>query len=162
MVLELIDLAQNTDTLTEFLCVVEDSWGEEGLEIALHLMRSGVLVYRLHRVLQIDDLLRLRLIAKDKDIKKLVVEGKVTVIDFFAEWCGPCKDLGEALEKLNSDTVVIKRIDIDKEEEIAERFDVSSVPFIVVFNKAGKPFTAVTGYGGEDSLKDIIDAASVS
>ena len=68
-----------------------------------------------------------------------VLESKKTVLlDFWANWCGPCKMLAPVLEELDQEEdILIGKIDVDAEEELAARFQISSIPALFVI-KNGK------------------------
>ena len=70
--------------------------------------------------------------------KELVNGDKPLLVDFFAEWCGPCKMqdpiLKEAKDKLGDDVRIIK-IDVDKNPEVARQFNVQGVPTLILFKK---------------------------
>jgi len=57
------------------------------------------------------------------------------LVDFYADWCGPCKMLGPELEKVESDLSVVK-VNVDEHEEIARSYGVMSIPTIVLFNNS--------------------------
>ena len=82
----------------------------------------------------------------------LVSEG-VVVVDFFANWCGPCRMLGPVLEEL-SDVKVVK-IDVDQEEDLARRFGVMSIPALYLF-KDGKQVDNKVGFMPLEDLKEWI------
>lgn len=89
-----------------------------------------------------------------ENLNELVMEG-THLVDFYAEWCGPCKMLHPVLEKVGSKIDVIK-VDIDKFENLAMQYRVMSVPTLVFF-KDGKPVEGVVGFRSEDELLDIIN-----
>jgi thioredoxin 1 len=55
------------------------------------------------------------------------------VVDFWAPWCGPCRTVEPALEQLNGDKLTIVKLDIDENPETASRYDVLSIPTVILF-----------------------------
>ncbi len=68
-----------------------------------------------------------------------VIKSEVPVVaDFWAEWCGPCRMIAPVLKQLAQeykDKIKIAKIDVDKEGELAEKYNIVSIPTILVFNK---------------------------
>lgn len=80
-------------------------------------------------------------------------------VDFYAEWCSPCKSFERILlevEKKVSDVAKIYRVDIDKEPELAERFAVMSVPTLILFRDKSPHRTLI----GVRSIDEVIDMLS--
>lgn len=70
-----------------------------------------------------------------------IMSSKPMVIDFFATWCGPCKELAPILEKVEQNhqgDVIFKRIDIDKEAELAMEFRIEAVPTLMFVTPTGE------------------------
>ena len=75
------------------------------------------------------------------DMQEIVVLGKVTVVDFYADWCGPCRRISPMLENLaNADEeVYLRKIDIVKwGTDVTQQFGIRSIPNIRVFNRNGQ------------------------
>ena len=90
-----------------------------------------------------------------------VIASGITLVDFFAEWCGPCKMLAPVLEELAKTIqgqAIVAKVDIDTCQEIASRFMITSVPTVVLF-KDGQEVDRAVGVKDVDALKAMIDAA---
>ncbi len=77
------------------------------------------------------------------------------VIDFWAPWCGPCKAIAPILEELAAelgDTVKIYKVNVDNNSEIAGKFEIRSIPTILIF-KDGAVSDTVVGLTSKDDLK---------
>ncbi|MDD3187074.1 MAG: thioredoxin [Bacilli bacterium] len=87
----------------------------------------------------------------NEEIKK---NSKV-LVDFYADWCGPCKMLGPVLENLEKDTdITILKVDVDK-EPIAYEYNVTSIPTVILF-KDGKVDKQAIGFMRLDELKEFV------
>ena len=63
-------------------------------------------------------------------------EGKLMMVDFWADWCGPCKMLAPVIDSLAgqyADTAVVGKVNVDEEQELAIRYGVMSIPTIIFF-----------------------------
>jgi thioredoxin 1 len=76
------------------------------------------------------------------------------LVDFWAEWCGPCKMIAPVLEEIASDhkgRIAIAKLNVDENPETARRFDVMSIPTLMVF-KGGAPVKRLVGSKGKGQL----------
>lgn len=81
------------------------------------------------------------------DIKSLMPPGKVTIIDFYADWCGPCRAISPQLEELakSDPEVVLRKVDIvNWETPVVRQYGISSIPNMQVFDRNKKPMGAGT------------------
>ena len=87
-----------------------------------------------------------------------VLKSEVPVLaDFNAGWCGPCKAMKPMLDELaETASYKIVSIDIDEEDELAEEYDVSSIPCLVVF-KGGEEVTRSVGLIPKDAIADLVE-----
>lgn len=87
-----------------------------------------------------------------------VIKSDGTVVaDFNADWCGPCKMLAPVLAEFAEEHKNIKvvSINIDEEEELAEEYDVSSIPCLVVF-KDGVEFDRSVGFRQKEDIEELV------
>jgi thioredoxin 1 len=76
------------------------------------------------------------------------------LVDFWAEWCGPCKMIAPVLEEISvehDDKIKIGKLNVDNNPETARRFDVMSIPTLMVF-KGGEPVKRLVGAKGKGQL----------
>jgi thioredoxin 1 len=76
------------------------------------------------------------------------------VVDFWAEWCGPCKMIAPILGEIAAEQaghVTIAKLNVDENPEIAQRFSVMSIPTLIVFEK-GQPAKKLVGAKGKSQL----------
>lgn len=81
-------------------------------------------------------------------------ENKV-LVDFNADWCGPCRMLRPILESIKNDNIKIASINIDNEEELASKYNVSSIPCLVLFEN-GIEVKRSIGLIPKDEIKNLI------
>lgn len=97
---------------------------------------------------------------QDFDFDDLINNETLTVIDFSATWCMPCRMLKPILERVTEqfDNVDFYEIDIDENEEIAKRYRIFSVPTLVCF-KSGKKIDSLVGLNSYDDIVEFINNA---
>ena len=96
-------------------------------------------------------------------LQRDVIEPSMTnlvLLDFWAEWCGPCKQLTPILDKIAAEyadkAVKLIKIDVDQDKLIASQFQIQSIPTVYAFFK-GQPVADLTNYRSEGQLKRVID-----
>lgn len=97
----------------------------------------------------------MEIVHLEKDnFKELIKKEDKVLIDFFANWCGPCKMLGPILEQANGEIKVIK-VDVDVFEELAREYGVMSIPTIVLLEKE-KEIKRNIGFIDKSSLEKFV------
>jgi thioredoxin 1 len=96
------------------------------------------------------------------NFEKVVNNGKVTFVDFWAVWCGPCKTMDPVVERLASKfagSVTFGKLNVDEHSAIATKYDVQSIPTFMMFRN-GSPVDAVIGTMPEAALEQRIRKAA--
>lgn len=83
---------------------------------------------------------------------------KRVLVDFYAEWCGPCKMLGPVIEEISEeiDNCEFYKVNIDEAGELAERYGIMSIPTLLIFEK-GELVNQVVGFRTKDELKEMLE-----
>ena len=99
-------------------------------------------------------------VNKDNFASEVLSSDKPVVADFYADWCGPCKALRPILEELSGEREDVKfvSVNIDDEDELADEYDVSSIPCVVVF-KNGKEAARSIGIKPKDAIEEMVGGA---
>ena len=88
---------------------------------------------------------------------EVLEQNGVVVVDFWATWCGPCKMIAPVIDEIAGDLKNVKfvKVDVDKNPSVANKFQVASIPTLVMF-KDGKPIDKVIGFRPKNDLENII------
>jgi len=99
-------------------------------------------------------------IVGEDNFKKTVLEAKSPVmVDFWAQWCGPCLATAPILEELAKEyagKIDFAKVDVDANAPLAAKYGIASIPTMIVF-KDGQPVQQVIGYRPKKELKKILD-----
>jgi thioredoxin len=97
----------------------------------------------------------------DQNFEEVVVNSdKPVLVDFAAEWCGPCKRLAPIIEELADEydgKVVVCHVDVDNAQDAARKFQVMSIPTVMLF-KNGEPVQQQIGLVPKGTLAEMIDS----
>lgn len=101
------------------------------------------------------------MIFTDDNFEEEVLKSELPVlVDFFAEWCGPCKMLGPIVEELAGEydgKVKIGKLDVDANPTVAGKYGVQSIPTLIFF-KGGEEGEKLMGFQSKEALKEKLDA----
>ncbi len=100
--------------------------------------------------------------TSDKGFEADVLKSDVPVlVDFWAEWCGPCKSLAPKLEEIAGEMgskVKIVKLDIDSNREVTEKFGVRGIPTLILF-KGGQQVNHMVGNRSKEEIVNFISSA---
>lgn len=93
---------------------------------------------------------------KNKEEFNEVIKKDKVVIDFYADWCGPCKMLSPILEEVaREEQVDIWKVNVDEQEELAREYGIMSIPTVIVF-KQGEKTNKNVGYMDKEELLELM------
>jgi thioredoxin 1 len=96
----------------------------------------------------------------DAQLQDLVDEHDVVLVDFYADWCGPCKMLAPVVETIAADTgAAVAKVDVDANQQLAAQFQVRGVPTVVIFAD-GEVVEQFSGVRGEEELRSLVASHS--
>lgn len=98
-------------------------------------------------------------ISDDSFEENVIKKGKPIIVDFWAEWCGPCKQIGPILEEISdeySDKITIGKLDVDENPETPGKFQIRGIPTMLLFNN-GELIDTKVGMSSKADLTAWID-----
>ena len=97
----------------------------------------------------------------DADFKEKILDSDIpVVVDFWAEWCGPCKMMAPVFEKLASEydsRVGFAKVDVDENQQYAGTYGIRGIPTLLVF-RGGEEVDRIVGYSPEDQIRSRLEA----
>lgn len=96
----------------------------------------------------------------DNNFQSTIANG-VTLVDFYADWCGPCRMIAPIIEELSQEfegKATIAKLDIEAAQKTTAQFDVTSIPTVILY-KDGKEVSRVVGLRGKKDLESLVNSA---
>ena len=90
---------------------------------------------------------------------EVIESDKPVLVDFYADWCGPCKMMAPVIEEIAKEyegKVKVGKLNVDDNPEISEQFDIMSIPTLIFF-KGGQPANRSTGVISKEKIVEIIN-----
>ena len=97
-------------------------------------------------------------VNKETFSKEVLEQSKLVLVDFWAEWCGPCKQIAQTLEELAdkySENLSVCKVDVDTNRELALQYNVRSIPSLMIF-KNGEMADSLIGAVSLEELEDLV------
>ena len=96
----------------------------------------------------------------DSNFNNVISKNKTVLVDFWAEWCGPCRMIGPVIEELANEyegKAIIGKLDVDSNQESSVKYGVRSIPTILTF-KDGEIIDRQVGAVPKETLTNVIDS----
>lgn len=100
----------------------------------------------------------------DGDFTEVIKDSDTALVDFYADWCGPCRMMAPAIETLAKEykgKALVAKVNVDNNPIVAQKFGVCSIPTFAIFRK-GKLAGTIVGAVGKEALKSALDKAMKS
>jgi thioredoxin 1 len=93
----------------------------------------------------------------NENFNELINSENTTLVDFYADWCGPCRMLGPVIEEIANENknINVGKINVDSHKELANQFGIRSIPTMIVF-KNGKEIKRLVGFLPKDEILNIL------
>lgn len=94
---------------------------------------------------------------KDENFKELV-GNELCLVDFYADWCGPCKMIAPILEELKNKIKIVK-VNTEKHQELSRQYGIMSIPTLIIFKNSQEQIRKI-GFTNKEELESIINKYS--
>ena len=86
--------------------------------------------------------------------------GKITIVDFYADWCGPCRRIGPVLEQIaaGNPNIVLQKVNVDKHPDLAKEYHATAIPHIIIYDRNGGEVDTVIG-ANEPLVRHAVELA---
>ncbi|MDI9519320.1 MAG: thioredoxin [Bacillota bacterium] len=108
----------------------------------------------------VKEIINMIVIKSVQEYEKVLAENKSVLVDFYADWCGPCKMIAPVLEEVAKEVpdVKIAKVNVDSLGELAQRYGVMSIPTLIAF-KDGKAVNQAVGFLPKPNLIKLAESA---
>lgn len=102
----------------------------------------------------------MKIVKTVAEYDQLLKDNKSVFVDFYADWCGPCKMVGPLVEELSEEEkdVTFVKVNVDENPDIAQRYGIMSIPTLIAF-KDGEIAGSILGFQPKEALKQLADKA---
>lgn len=89
--------------------------------------------------------------------KEILNRNGLALVDFYADWCGPCKMVAPVIQEIavERQDIAVGKINVDESYELATKYNVSSIPTIILFNN-GEEINRIVGYRPKEDILDLL------
>ncbi len=98
-------------------------------------------------------------VFNNENFENEVIKGEGTIlVDFYADWCGPCKMMAPVIEAISEEPIAnlkVGKVNVDDNQELAEKYNIMSIPTIMVF-KGGVPTKTFVGVTDKETIKEAL------
>ena len=95
-------------------------------------------------------------LTKDNFEQEVLKSDRPVLVDFWATWCGPCRRQAPIIEELAEEGYAVGKLDVDQEMELAQKYQVMSIPTLLIF-KGGQEVHRLVGLTSKEDLKKLLD-----
>lgn len=97
-------------------------------------------------------------VTKENFDELIINIGKPVLLDFWAPWCGPCKQIAPIIEAIAAerDDIVVGKVNVDENMELAQRYRVMSIPTLVVLNNGGEVTAKAVGFRTREEVLNLL------
>ena len=97
-------------------------------------------------------------VTKENFDELIINIGKPVLLDFWAPWCGPCKQIAPIIEAIarERDDIIVGKVNVDEDMELAQRYRVMSIPTLVVLNNGGEVTAKAVGFRTREEILNLL------
>ncbi len=146
------------DLITLIVIIINKKLKNRVIKSHKNILKKGIIL--IQRKLQTERITNMSIvnITKDNFDTEVLQSDKTVLLDFWAEWCGPCRMLAPTIHEIADERPDIKvgKVDVDNDPSLAEKFGVFSIPTLIVI-KEGKVVSQTAGLRPKQAVLDLLD-----